>query len=216
MRRKKKVVRQSLDAFHESQMPKLVGSLFRGSENAPSDAASSRIFGVTSPQKSEGVSTIALLIAREMARHPERRALLVSTADLAELTADDLRQTEPRWSKEPLSDLWRITPAAKRQKPATRPWETDPRFVRDVLAWLRTAFGAVVLDCGPLLSSPDVPKLGHLLDGAIVVVEAGRSTRPQIEHALEVLSLAGSDLKGFVLNRRTYPIPERIYRWLRS
>ena len=215
MRNKKRFSRQSLESYHESQMPKLVGTLFRGSETVAADLTPSRIFAVTSPQKSEGVSTIALLIAREVARNPEHRTLLISTDSLAQITLDDLRQTDQRWVREPLRDVWRIIPTG-RQSAATRPWETDPRFVRDVMAALREQFGVIVLDCGPLLSSSDLPRLGHLLDGAIVVIEAGRSTRPQIEHALEVLSLAGSELKGFVLNRRTYPIPERVYRWLRS
>ena len=215
MKRKNAYVAQSLDAYHQSQIPKLVGTLFRGAEGMSAELAPSRVFAVTSSQKGEGVSTIALMIARELARHPERETLLVSTAELAQLRADDLRQPEQRWAKEPLTGAWRMTSNGKRD-PTAQPWETDPRFVRDLLQHLRERFGAVVLDCGALLSSPDLPKLGHLVDGAIVVVEAGRSTRPQIEHALEVLSLAGAELTGFVLNRRTYPIPARVYRWLRS
>ena len=215
MQKKKSFPRQSLDSYHESQMPKLVGTLFRGSEAVAADMTPSRIFAVTSPQMSEGVSTIALLIAREVARNPERKTLLISTANLAKVTLDDLRQADQRWSREPVHGVWRMVPTGGRES-ATRPWETDPRFVRDVIAVLREHFGVVILDCGPLLSSSDLPRLGHLLDGTLVVIEAGRSTRPQIEHALEVLSMAGSELKGFVLNRRTYPIPERVYRWLRS
>lgn len=215
MKRKKRSFGEPLDAYHESQIPRLVGTLFRESEGVSADPGSTRLFAVTSPQNGEGVTTVALMIARELARHPDRETLLVSTAELAQLTVDDLRPPDQRWLKEPLTDVWRMTAAGK-QVAGTRPWETDPRFVRDQLQHLRERFGVVVLDCGPLLSSFDLPKLGHLVDGAIVVVEAGRSTRPQIEHALDVLALAGSDLKGFVLNRRTYPIPERVYRWLRS
>lgn len=215
MKRKKRFVAQSLDAFHESQIPKLVGTLFRGADGVSSELATSRLFAVTSPQKGEGVTTVALMVARELARLPERETLLVSTAELAELTAADLGAPEQRWTKEPLTDVWRMLPTGNGSTLA-RPWETDPRFVRDLLQQLRSRFSVVVLDCGPLLSSVDLPKVGHLVDGAIVVVEAGRSTRPQIEHGLEVLSLAGTDLKGFVLNRRTYPIPERVFRWLRS
>lgn len=213
MKRKRRFIAQSLDAYHNSQIPKLVGTLFRGDESVSAEMSPSRLFAVTSPQRGEGVTTISFMIARELARQPERETLLVNTAELAQLTPADMNSGE-RWSKEPLTGLWRIAPASRRE--AARAWETDPRFVRDLLEQLRRRFGAVILDCGSLLSSPDLPKLGHLVDGAIVVIEAGRSTRPQIDHALEVLSLAGAELKGFVLNRRTYPIPERVYRWLRS
>ena len=215
MKRKKRFVSQSLDTYHQSQIPKLVDTLFRGADGISDDPAPSRIFSVTSPQAGEGVTTIALMIARELARHPERDALLVSTAELAQLTADNLHRPEEIFAQEPLSGVWRLSATGKPASPA-RAWDTDPRFVREVMQHLRSRFGVVILDSGPLLSSPDLPKLGHLVDGAVMVVEAGRSTRPQIEHALDVLSLAGSDLKGFVLNRRTYPIPERVYRWLRS
>ena len=216
MKSKKRSVAPSMDAYHDSQIPRLVGTLFRSADGASTERSVSRVFAVTSPQRGEGVSTIALMIARELARHPERRTLLVSTAELTQLTVDDLRQPEQRWSKEPLTDVWRMASAGKQAAAGVRAWEADPRFVREVLEHLRERFAAVVLDCGPLLSSSDLPRLGHLVDGAIVVVEAGRSSRPQIEHGLEVLALAGSELKGFVLNRRTYPIPERVYRWLRS
>lgn len=215
MKSKKRFVAQSLDAYHESQIPRLVGTLFRDSEEVSAELTPSRLFAISSAQTGEGVSTVALMIARELARHPERETLLVSTPELAQMTAEDLRHPDQRWIKEPLKHVWRMTPAGEGAT-SVRPWETDPRFVRDLLQHLRDRFGAVVLDCGPLLSSSDLPKLGHLVDGTIVVVEAGRSSRPQIEHALEVLSLAGSELKGFVLNRRTYPIPDRVYRWLRS
>jgi len=195
-------------------MPKLVAALFRDGESATGEAPN-KVLAVTSPQLSEGVSTISLLIARELARNLQRQTLLVSTAELETLAPGDLLANSTRWEKSPIYNFWRLVPPAH-ATPGDSPWETDPRFVRDVFFALRTRFDAVLIDCGPLLTSHDFSRLGHLIDGAIVVIQADRSTKQQIERALQVLTLTGSTLKGFVLNRQTYPIPERIYRWLRS
>lgn len=202
----------SLRSYHDSQIPKLCGALYRdrgtGNETA-------NVFAITSAQGGEGASTIALLMARELARHPERGVLLATTSDLARLAPGDLSAPELRWIRDPNDNVWRLVPSQPRDS-GNSPWETDLRFVRQVLDVLRQHFEAVILDTGALLTSHDVPRLGYLTDGVVLVVEAGRSTRQQIEHALQLISLAGVEFKGFVLNRRTYPIPDRLYRWLRS
>ena len=212
MKKRNRGVPPSLHSYHESQIPKLVGSLFR---EGASEMETCSIFAISSVQSGEGASTIALLVARELAKRPGHRVLLASTDDLGRLTPETLQHPETCWKNDEQTGLMYV--AGTSGKPAgPSVWSSDPRFVRSVMQLLRQSFHAVLLDTGPLLTSNDVPRMGYLVDGVVLVVQADRSTKPQIEHALQILSLAGGKLKGFVLNRRTYPIPDRIYRWLRS
>ena len=212
MKKRNRGIPPSLHSYHESQIPKLVGSLFR---EGLSDQETCSIFAISSVQQGEGASTISLLVARELANHPGRRVLLAGTADLARLTPEDLNDPTSCFRESEQSGLSYIAGTA-RKSAGVSAWDADPRFVRSVLQLLRQTFDAVLLDTGALLTSNDVARIGYLVDGVVLVVQADRSTKPQIEHALQILSLAGGKFKGFVLNRRTYPIPDRIYRWLRS
>ncbi|WP_128912404.1 tyrosine-protein kinase family protein [Granulicella sibirica] len=211
MKKRKTHNRQSLHSYHESQIPKLVGSLFREASN---EVEVSSVYAVTSVQHGEGASTISLLVAREFARQPGRKILLASTDDFRQLVPEDLAQPDLCWGREQ-SSFFRVI-ASERKPLVGSAWDSDPRFARALIQLLRQHFDAVLVDAGDLLSSHDIARLGHLIDGVVLVVQADRSTKAQIERALQVLSLAGGELKGCVLNRRTYPIPDLIYRWFRS
>jgi protein-tyrosine kinase len=53
-----------------------------------------------------------------------------------------------------------------------------------------------------------------MVDGVVLVVRAGRTSREAVLQAKKRLQLAGARLLGVVLNDRTYPLPEFLYRRL--
>ena len=63
-----------------------------------------------------------------------------------------------------------------------------------------------------MLESPDASALGALADGVVLVVQAGRTKRPVLTRAADLLRKAGARVLGSVLNRRVLEIPEFIYR----
>ena len=73
-------------------------------------------------------------------------------------------------------------------------------------------FDWVILDAPPVLDSPDAAALGATADGVIMVLQAGRTKRPVMTRAADLLVKSGSRLVGTVLNRRVLEIPEFIYR----
>jgi capsular exopolysaccharide synthesis family protein len=70
----------------------------------------------------------------------------------------------------------------------------------EVLAALRGEADIVLIDSPPLLPVTDAAVLTRLVDGTVLVVTVGSTTRKQISQALEVLGQVDAPLIGTVLN----------------
>jgi Mrp family chromosome partitioning ATPase len=57
----------------------------------------------------------------------------------------------------------------------------------------------VIFDCPPLLTVPDSLVFSSYVDGIILVVEAGRTSKEQIRSSIELLD--GKNILGLVMNR---------------
>jgi Mrp family chromosome partitioning ATPase len=53
-----------------------------------------------------------------------------------------------------------------------------------------------------------------MIDGVVVVVQAGHTRRSQIQRAKQTIENSGGDFLGFVLNQRRYSIPNWLYQRL--
>ncbi|MDP9172003.1 MAG: hypothetical protein M3N54_15405 [Acidobacteriota bacterium] len=91
------------------------------------------------------------------------------------------------------------------------PADDDPRSLN--FATLREEYDYVLIDCPPVCDSCDAVLLGKISDGCVLVVDAGRTTRDQLRGAAMTLAQNSTTLLGYVLNKRTYPIPSFIHRW---
>ncbi len=89
-----------------------------------------------------------------------------------------------------------------------------PATARELIESAAGSYDWVVLDGPPLLDSADGASLSAVGDGAIVVVQAGRTKRPVLGRGVELMRKAGANVLGSVLNRRQLEIPEFIYRRL--
>jgi Mrp family chromosome partitioning ATPase len=52
------------------------------------------------------------------------------------------------------------------------------------------------------------------VDGVVLVVEADRTKRDQIQRAQRTIEMANGNLLGLVLNKRRYVVPRWLYRKL--
>lgn len=73
--------------------------------------------------------------------------------------------------------------------------------MRDLLAALAAEADIVILDAPPLLPVTDAAILARATDGAVLVVQAGRTKRDQVNRSLEALKGVDSRLLGTVVNR---------------
>ncbi len=80
---------------------------------------------------------------------------------------------------------------------------------------LRAQFDYVLIDSPPINAYADAIILGQLADGAILVLESSHTRREAALKAKQNVEAAKVPLLGVVLNKRTYPIPNLVYRLLR-
>ena len=90
---------------------------------------------------------------------------------------------------------------------------TSERF-RARLLELRGIFDFVIIDAPPLTLYSDAVVLGQLSDGFVLVLEADATRREAASAAATKLRSAQIPILAAVLNKRSFPIPERIYDWL--
>jgi Mrp family chromosome partitioning ATPase len=108
-------------------------------------------------------------------------------------------------------DLW-LMPSGKAAAELRFPAIADRLRLR--MEELRNHFRYVVIHSGPLRLETSSILLSRWADGVVLVLEANSTRRDTARRAKENLAAAGVSVLGVVLNNRTFPIPEAIYRRL--
>jgi capsular exopolysaccharide synthesis family protein len=108
-------------------------------------------------------------------------------------------------------NLWLVTSGSSPLDPSVL--LTSDRL-RGCLVELRAEFDYVLVDGPPAILYADTALLGKLADGVVLVVRANSTRREAAKKAAEILASANVRLMGAVLNKRTFPIPEALYRKL--
>jgi len=70
------------------------------------------------------------------------------------------------------------------------------------------------MDVAPMNICNHTMMFGSLLDGVVLVIKANSSRRDSSREAVQQLRSANVRVLGAVLNQRTFPIPESIYKRL--
>jgi len=86
--------------------------------------------------------------------------------------------------------------------------------MRGRLNELYAQFDYVLLDVAALSASNDGIVLGRAADGVVLILRANWSRRETALKAVEDLKTAKVETLGAVLNQRTFPIPDAIYKYL--
>jgi protein-tyrosine kinase len=76
---------------------------------------------------------------------------------------------------------------------------------------LRKEFDFVIIDVPPLTRYSDAVVLGQLSDGLVLIIEADSTRREAAAAVAENLRSVKVPILAAVLNKRTFPIPEKIY-----
>jgi capsular exopolysaccharide synthesis family protein len=86
--------------------------------------------------------------------------------------------------------------------------------MRTLLPELRREFDYVLIDAPPLHGGDDTLLLGRGSEGVVLVLKANTSRREAARKAVNDLANANVRVLGAVLNHRTFPVPESIYKKL--
>ncbi|HYR90315.1 MAG TPA: CpsD/CapB family tyrosine-protein kinase [Terriglobia bacterium] len=176
-----------------------------------------RVFfsGATTPQvvvfsgieHGSGCSWVCARTAQVLAAHVESPVCLVE----ANLRFPSLHRYFETVVPGDASNLWLLSHGAKQaDRQATAGLDRLQSQVSD----LRANFAHILIDAPPINAYADAVLLAGIADGLVMIVEANNTPREAAMRAKEVVDAAGIRLLGAVLNKRTFPIPERLYRKL--
>ena len=173
-----------------------------------------------------GCSRVCASVAETLAKNGRRRVCLVeanfrspSLAGLFGTTnqqgfLDALLQKGPvtAFAKPIIQDYLWLLPSGRHD--AESPNVLTPEHLRHVLHQLRQEFEFVIIDAPPLARYSDAIVLGQLSDGLVLIIEADSTRRAAASVVTANLKSANVSVLAGVLNKRTFPIPEMLYRRL--
>ena len=203
--------RPHLSQPESADAPAYDGLLYTVFQQLRASSSQGVAIALTSACSSEGVTHCLSAIVNNLSRDPRMRVLQLDSRRLRELgcAPSELPQHCQRIDTNISEFLGDSTNA-----PAGRSWEGDWEYRRDCLAELRAAFDYILVDCPALKEGRDVFSLAPLVDGVILIVEAGKTRTEQILHAERSIDFARGKLIGHILNKRTFTVPEWLYKRL--
>lgn len=181
---------------------------------------------MTSAASGEGVTTISLFVAISLAARAGRSVCLVD-ANLrssgltrvlgleGQLGVSDVCQGLAEWS-----DALRATDVESLYVVGAGRAGGEPSVLlggergQEMARELASRFDYVLLDAGRTLGQVEATLLAPSVDGAVLVVRANHTKREVLSKAEATLRGHGGRVLGSILNRRTFPIPDAVYRRL--
>ena len=82
------------------------------------------------------------------------------------------------------------------------------------LSEIKREFEFVIIDAPPLVNSPETKAVASMVDGAVLVLQSGKSRKKVAHRAIEELNDMGVPVLGGILNRKKFYIPNWIYKRL--
>jgi hypothetical protein len=173
------------------------------------------VVALTSANPGEGVTYLTRTLSHELAKSEINSVARINARFLRKLyepTVDVLHRSLSRASNN-ISEIGLTDTSLLLPEGAGR-WDGSWQYRRDCINLLRNEFDYALIDCSSLKESSDLLSVAPFVDGVILVIEANRTRREQIQHAERSIESAQGKLLGHILNKRTYTIPEWIYRRL--
>lgn len=178
--------------------------------------AGRRILAITSPEPSDGKTTVIANLAASFAQAGKRT--LVIDADLRKPGLSKMfgvrglsGLTEVLRSEEQLvpmlESLIRQTDVTSLDMLSCGPKPVDPTILletprlEDLLAWAESEYDQVLVDCPPIMAASDAALIGHLTNGILVVVQPAKTHRRLVTRAIENLRAFKVPIIGLVANR---------------
>lgn len=192
----------------------------QAAQNPSGQPSSTRIISVIGHTKRCGVTTMAMGLARSFAaarqsvilvdahrRSPRLHCMsrvalspgAMEMMDGASASKDALRPLE--------SYSISLLPAGK---PKQRGTTYSTTAWRELLTSLGEEAAVVIVDAGRI-KDPGSVSAAAAADGALLVVESGRSPWQSVIHSVERVRRGGGTVLGVTLTKRRYPIPTLLY-----
>ena len=182
-----------------------------------------RVIGIVSALPNEGKTMVASNIA-QLAAHSGQRAILIdadlrnpsltaATAagareGLIEILSGKRREADVRWT-DPVTGLHVIPAVMSGRISHTAELISSPAMGA-LLARLRNDYDYIFLDLPPIAPIVDVRAAARLIDGFLVVIEWGRTTKSVVSEAIGSDELIRTRAVGAVLNKANKSMLRRL------
>jgi len=216
-------------SFHDPSS--LVGeqyNIIRTNLRALGDNKNFRTFVITSALNREGKSITTLNIAIKMAQDISSGSVLLIDADmrrgtvakylgieqnvgLSEVLRNKASEDEVLISPNNIDNFTVLPSGAVPKNPSEL---LNSKRMEQLLESLRTRFDYIFIDSPPVMPLVDACILGSMVDGVILVVQAGRTQRDIIKHMESRLMQARAKTLGFVMTQMEYHIPHSLQRYV--
>lgn len=212
---------QEFDRLAREECLKLVQRIFLGQ---PANVSRTIVFAGV--DRGAGCSRICVETSRILAANTSRSICLVDGDFRTPSLASFLGTSDDRGLADSLLGDGGIRSFAKQLTPSNlwlisagdlapeSPSLLNSESLKLRLQELRSEFDYVLIDAPALNLYSDAIALGRMADGVVVVLQADSTRRESALKGLQGLRDAHIEVLGAVLNRRTFPIPDFVYRRL--
>ncbi len=208
------------DAFGREELFRLAQRLFPAADEDAQKTSRHVVFcGIDA---AEGTSVLCARLGRILATQVASQVCIVDANvrapelhRLLELEQSDGQfpspaGMQPRLLDQGASNLWLISGNAAKNGGVMASLDQVRSQIKD----LPPEFAYVVINAPPAGMYSDAALLAQKADGVVLVLEANSTRRVATRKAKQALEAANVRVLGIVLNNRTFPIPEKIYRLL--
>lgn len=187
-----------------------------------------KMFLITSSINGEGKTVTSVNLAMAMAHDLNGKSILLIDADirkgkvsrylginqspgLTDILNSDVSEDLTFVSPAGIDNLV-IMPSGKISK---NPAELlGSKKMASLLQSLRGRFDYIFLDSAPVMPVTDPCILGPMVDGVILVIQAGRTQRGMIKHTENRLTQARAKIVGCIMTNVEYHMPNYLYRYV--
>jgi len=178
------------------------------------DPHSGLSLAITSANPGEGVTYTTRGLANALGEMMSARRVVLVELDFLQRESDSLTEiigtSDTVDGHHILRELY-CEAHANGNNGAQSQWHGSLRYRKECIRQLCSSFDFVLVDCPSLRRSGEALSVAAAVDGVILVVEAGKTTKLDIAFAERQITAAGGKLEGHILNRLRRPIPKWLY-----
>lgn len=215
-------------AFHDSSSP--IGEqykIIRTNIQSLKSTKNLKVFLMTSSINGEGKTVTTINLAMTMAHDLSKKSILIIDADMrkGKISRYLGLHSSPGLSEilkgEAGAELTMINPGIDNLtvipsgKVPRNPAELlASRQMAGLLSDLKTKFDYIFIDSPPVMPITDPCVLSPLVDGVILVVQAGRTQRDAVKHTEQRLHQSHANIIGTIVTNVEYHLPHYLYRYV--
>ncbi|MDB4349543.1 CpsD/CapB family tyrosine-protein kinase [Omnitrophica bacterium] len=228
----KKVKNTSIDqhivSFHDPNSPiDEQYKILRTNIQSLKHAKNYKSFIITSSIDGEGKTITALNLAVTTAHDLSDKSILLIDADMRKGKVARYLGVTPRaglsellQEKAEADDVFispgiaNLTVVLAGKRPKNPSALLNSKKLEQFIAMLKTRFDYIFIDTPPVMPLTDACIIGPMVDGAIFVIQAGKTQRDIVKHAETRLYQARAKTVGYVITNIEYHLPNYLYRYI--